>query len=167
MRVVAGTLTLSFWKEWRKFPPSSPSSRGVPGGLLMPLMLLGEFCRESRGGKPPCPQQPAPQMRERLSGWCCQGGDMEYTLTFGSPSMSPDPERKNESSSVSCPPFCAGASKPFRPSPNISAKRIFYLGNIYPLGIFLWGPGLGEPGAKAEKASWEGRAGGSMTRSGR
>lgn len=52
MRVAAGTLTLSFWKEWRKFPPSSPSSRGVPGGLLMPLMLLGEFCRERRGGKP-------------------------------------------------------------------------------------------------------------------
>lgn len=58
---VAGTLTLSFWKEWRKFPPSSPSSRGVPGGLLMPLMLLGEFCRERRGGEPRAPTacQPA------------------------------------------------------------------------------------------------------------
>ena len=56
---------------------------------------------------------------------------MEYTLTFGSPSMSPDPERKKESSSVSCPPFREGASKPFHPSPNISAKRIFYLGNIF------------------------------------
>lgn len=44
-------LTLSFWKEWRKFPPSSPSSRGVPGGLLMPLMLLGEFCGERKVGE--------------------------------------------------------------------------------------------------------------------
>lgn len=42
-------LTLSFWKEWRKLPPSSPSSLGVPGGLLMPLMLFGEFCRRRSG----------------------------------------------------------------------------------------------------------------------
>lgn len=62
--MVVGTLTLSFWKEWRKFPPSSPSSRGVPGGLLMPLMLLGEFCRESRGGEPWAPSNLPP-----LPGW--------------------------------------------------------------------------------------------------
>lgn len=43
------SLTLSFWKEWRKLPPSSPSSLGVPGGLLMPLMLFGEFCRRWGG----------------------------------------------------------------------------------------------------------------------
>lgn len=42
-------LTLSFWKEWRKLPPSSPSSLGVPGGLLMPLMLFGEFCGRWEG----------------------------------------------------------------------------------------------------------------------
>lgn len=38
-----GLLTFSLWKEWRKFPLSSPSSLGVPGGLLMPLKLFGEF----------------------------------------------------------------------------------------------------------------------------
>lgn len=43
------SLTLSFWKEWRKLPPSSPSSLGVPGGLLMPLMLFGEFCGGQEG----------------------------------------------------------------------------------------------------------------------
>lgn len=36
-------LTLSLWKGLRKLPPISPSSRGVPGGLFMPAMLLGEF----------------------------------------------------------------------------------------------------------------------------
>lgn len=36
-------LTLSLWKGFRKFPPISLSSLGVPGWLLM-LMLLGEFC---------------------------------------------------------------------------------------------------------------------------
>lgn len=40
-----GRLTFSLWKEWRKFPLSSPSSLGVPGGLLMPLKLFGEFWR--------------------------------------------------------------------------------------------------------------------------
>lgn len=62
--MVVGTLTLSFWKEWRKFPPSSPSSRGVPGGLLMPLMLLGEFCRESIRGEPQAASNlpPSPRM---------------------------------------------------------------------------------------------------------
>lgn len=39
-------LTFSLWNEWRKFPLSSPSSLGVPGGLLMPLKLFGEFWRE-------------------------------------------------------------------------------------------------------------------------
>lgn len=39
-------LTFSLWKEWRKFPLSSPSSLGVPGGLLMPLKLFGEFWRQ-------------------------------------------------------------------------------------------------------------------------
>lgn len=37
--------TLSFWKGLRKFPPISPSSRGVPGWLLM-LRLPGEFCTD-------------------------------------------------------------------------------------------------------------------------
>lgn len=69
MRVAAGTLTLSFWKEWRKFPPSSPSSRGVPGGLLMPLMLLGEFCRERRGGEPVDPQSLPRQTRKKAFRW--------------------------------------------------------------------------------------------------
>lgn len=56
----AGThsLTLSFWKEWRKLPPSSPSSLGVPGGLLMPLMLFGEFCGRWRGGGEQVPTAP-------------------------------------------------------------------------------------------------------------
>lgn len=40
-----GRLTFSLWKECRKFPLSSPSSLGVPGGLLMPLKLFGEFWR--------------------------------------------------------------------------------------------------------------------------
>lgn len=40
-------LTFSLWKEWRKFPLSSPSSLGVPGGLLMPLKLFGEFWKQS------------------------------------------------------------------------------------------------------------------------
>lgn len=68
------SLTLSFWKEWRKLPPSSPSSLGVPGGLLMPLMLFGEFCRRWRGeavSRALCPpkhhggrmQPPLPQPR--------------------------------------------------------------------------------------------------------
>lgn len=39
-------LTFSLWKEWRKFPLSSPSSLGVPGGLLMPLKLFGEFWKQ-------------------------------------------------------------------------------------------------------------------------
>lgn len=38
-----GILTLSLWKGFRKFPPISLSSLGVPGWLLM-LILLGEFC---------------------------------------------------------------------------------------------------------------------------
>lgn len=38
-------LTLSLWNGLRKLPPISPSSRGVPGGLFMPAMLLGEFYR--------------------------------------------------------------------------------------------------------------------------
>lgn len=41
-----GRLTFSLWKEWRKFPLSSPSSLGVPGGLLMPLKLFGEFWKQ-------------------------------------------------------------------------------------------------------------------------
>jgi len=60
--VLIPTLTLSFWKEWRKLPPSSPSSLGVPGGLLMPLMLFGEFCRRAQGERSAGPHaaQPAP-----------------------------------------------------------------------------------------------------------
>ena len=37
-------LTLSLWNGFKKLPAISPSSRGVPGGLFMPAMLLGEFC---------------------------------------------------------------------------------------------------------------------------
>lgn len=37
------TLTLSLWNGFKKLPAISPSSRGVPGGLFMPAMLLGEF----------------------------------------------------------------------------------------------------------------------------
>lgn len=36
-------LTLSLWNGFKKLPAISPSSRGVPGGLFMPAMLLGEF----------------------------------------------------------------------------------------------------------------------------
>lgn len=38
-------LTLSLWKGFKKFPPISPSSLGVPGWLLR-LILLGEFCKQ-------------------------------------------------------------------------------------------------------------------------
>jgi hypothetical protein len=38
-----GELTLSLWNGFKKLPAISPSSRGVPGGLFMPAMLLGEF----------------------------------------------------------------------------------------------------------------------------
>lgn len=60
--ILTPRLTLSFWKEWRKLPPSSPSSLGVPGGLLMPLMLFGEFCTRAQGKQSvgPCAPQPAP-----------------------------------------------------------------------------------------------------------
>lgn len=39
----AVVLTLSLWNGFIKLPAISPSSRGVPGGLFMPAMLLGEF----------------------------------------------------------------------------------------------------------------------------
>lgn len=84
---VEAALTLSFWKEWRKFPPSSPSSRGVPGGLLMPLMLLGEFWREEREGEPRRPSNLPTRWGDRLSGasglgqgGCCQGGNRIHSL---------------------------------------------------------------------------------------
>lgn len=79
-------LTLSFWKECRKFPPSSPSSRGVPGGLLMPLMLFGEFWREQRGGEPQRPNNRPTRRGDKFSGasglgqgGCCQGGNRIHT----------------------------------------------------------------------------------------
>lgn len=62
------SLTLSFWKEWRKLPPSSPSSLGVPGGLLMPLMLFGEFCGKWRGGGERVPTTP---QNATGAGQCC------------------------------------------------------------------------------------------------
>lgn len=42
-------LTLSLWKGFRKFPPISPSSLGVPGWLFI-LRLPGEFWGE-KGAK--------------------------------------------------------------------------------------------------------------------
>lgn len=43
-------LTLSLWKGFRKFPPISPSSRGVPGWLFI-LKLPGEFWGGEKGAK--------------------------------------------------------------------------------------------------------------------
>ena len=81
---------------------------------------------------PPATSQPLPGWGERLSGGCCQGGDREHTLTFGSPSMSPDPGRRKESpvqglarSSVQGPPNASTQT------PNILPKRTFYPGNIF------------------------------------
>lgn len=109
------SLTLSFWKEWRKLPPSSPSSLGVPGGLLMPLMLFGEFCGRwgkevvSRSLWPPKrpggrtqprlpqshPPDVSPSIRVTSSPQGQEKGGTTHplciSLTFGSPSMSPDP----------------------------------------------------------------------------
>lgn len=45
-----GILTLSLWKGFKKFPPISPSSLGVPGWLLR-LILLGEFCKQDLENK--------------------------------------------------------------------------------------------------------------------
>ena len=44
-------LTLSLWKGFRKFPPISPSSLGVPGWLFM-LRLPGEFWGKECKGHP-------------------------------------------------------------------------------------------------------------------
>lgn len=41
-------LTLSLWNGFKKLPAISPSSRGVPGGLFMPAILLGEFYKRGR-----------------------------------------------------------------------------------------------------------------------
>lgn len=46
-----GSLTLSLWKGFKKLVPISASSRGVPGGLVSPAMLLGELCKKGGGGK--------------------------------------------------------------------------------------------------------------------
>lgn len=63
----------------------------------MPLMLLGEFCREERG-------EPLPQQRAHpKGGWGSGDAGVGETLTLGSPSMSPDPtKRKHELISASC-----------------------------------------------------------------
>ena len=45
---VLSVLTLSLWNGFKKLPAISPSSRGVPGGLFMPAMLLGEFYKQTR-----------------------------------------------------------------------------------------------------------------------
>ena len=157
IRAVVGTLTLSFWKEWRKFPPSSPSSRGVPGGLLMPLMLLGEFCGETRGGEPRAPSNlpPLPGREGFL-----EGAVREETGTHSLLEVRPChlTLEGRKSSSGSCPFFCAGASKCFHPNPNILPEDLLPRQHL-PLRIFLWGPGSAEPGAEAAKASREGRQG--------
>lgn len=41
-------LTLSLWNGFKKLPAISPSSRGVPGGLFIPVMLFGEFQKSRR-----------------------------------------------------------------------------------------------------------------------
>lgn len=49
--VTVGSLTLSLWKGFKKLVPISASSRGVPGGLVSPAMLLGELCKKGGGGE--------------------------------------------------------------------------------------------------------------------
>lgn len=95
----------------------------------MPLMLLGEFCRERRGGDLPADGEKG--FLGEGAGVGVQGGvsreETAHTLTFGSPSMSPDPGSKKESRSVSCPLFRGGASTPsLPPEPHaIAVPRTF------------------------------------------
>lgn len=110
----------------------------------MPLMLLGEFCGERRGGEPVDPHDLPRQTEKKVFRWgasgvgqsgCCQGGDTKRTLTFGSPSMSPDPGRKKEYYSVS--------SVEGPPNPSIQIPHYFCTENVpswqyLSLGIFLW-----------------------------
>lgn len=76
-------LTLSLGNGCRKVPAAaiSPSSRGVPGALLRPPTAPGEFWgrRWSARRSPPLPRPSAPRPSS------------VQDLTFGSPSISPEP----------------------------------------------------------------------------
>lgn len=64
--------------------------------------------------------------------------------------MSPDPGRKKESYSVSCPLFCGRASQPFYPNPTLFLHRKRFILAV----SFSWDlpVGLAEPGAEAERS---------------
>lgn len=84
-------------------------------------------------------------------GWGRVGAvrETQHTLTFGSPSMSPDPGRKKESYSVSCPLFRGRASKPFYSNPTLFLHRkrsMLAVSFSRDLPV-----GLAEPGAEAER----------------
>lgn len=79
---LCSVLTLSLWNGFKKLPAISPSSRGVPGGLFMPAMLLGEFCR-GRG----IMFAHQPERKATLG----QKVNQVSPLTFGNPSISPEP----------------------------------------------------------------------------
>lgn len=153
--VVVGTLTLSFWKEWRKFPPGSPSSRGVPGGLPVSPILLGEFCREQAVSPgPPTACHPSGMGKGLLEGAFVREGGREHTHSLLEADLCHlTLEGKRKPSSGSRPFFCAGASKCFHPNPKHFAKEDLLPRQHLPLWIFLWGLGSVEPGAEAAKAS--------------
>ena len=90
------------------------------------------------------------------AGWMLSGRK-QNTLTFGSPSMSPDPGRKEDSDSVSCLLFRREASKPTQIPHYFCAEKLLpwldLWGSSYEPSQGQWGrPGLAEP----KTAAWAG-----------
>ena len=127
----------------------------------MPLMLLGEFCGETRGGEPWAPSNLPP-----LQGWgkgFLEGAVREETgnthsllevhlchLTL---------EGKNKVQFRVSPILLCRGLQMLPPKPQHFAKEDLLPRQHLPLRIFLWGLGSAEPGAEAAKASREVRQG--------